>query len=387
MRSCQVFLLRGFCLVFAAIFASAEEATLPIAPTPNDGLSRNADIKTFIQPTSSGRIESGTFGYIRNGGKRLHKGIDIKPVRRNKRGEPMDEVGAILPGMVAYVNRNAGASDFGNYVVLTHTAGGLTCYSLYAHLASIDKNLSSGRTIAAGTRLGVMGRTGNAKIPACRAHLHLEFGMQIGSEISFSNWFAAQHYKEHNRHGAWNGLNLVGINPIELYCSHLPIDAFIRSLTRAFGVEFEGKVLPQFFNKNPGLMDGSDDTKPPIGYRVRFHWTGLPLCCERLYANVPAKNHIRIVDVCRSEFMIHGAPDILQFGSDGIVSTGARLDKIIRLMTDQQSYNQLPNQKHPKKTNKKARAPKKRATSARRGKQHRLNEGCAPRKSSHTARS
>jgi hypothetical protein len=63
-------------------------------PTPNKAWEQGRGIEAFIQPTVSGDPESGTFGCVRSHGAQFHEGIDIKPVQRDRHGEPTD---AVLP--------------------------------------------------------------------------------------------------------------------------------------------------------------------------------------------------------------------------------------------------------------------------------------------------
>ena len=114
---------------------------------------------------------------IRDGGTRFHEGIDIRPEKRDRRGEPADVVTAAMAGRVAYANPKADGA-YGRYVVLEHTLAGVSLYTLYAHLASIDPALREGRFVAPGATLGVMGRSdAGGGFPKDRAHLHFEVGL------------------------------------------------------------------------------------------------------------------------------------------------------------------------------------------------------------------
>ena len=77
--------------------------------------------KKFYQPTISRRLISGMFGFTRTSDpeparifERFHKGIDIKPLRRDGRGEPLDPVRACADGVVVRVNDNEKISDYGS---------------------------------------------------------------------------------------------------------------------------------------------------------------------------------------------------------------------------------------------------------------------------------
>jgi hypothetical protein len=89
-------------------------------------------------------------------GNRFHAGIDIvAPL-----GTP---IAAAAPGRVVYAAFAGGG--WGNLVVVLHSDG---VRSLYAHLSKIDTH--RGETVATGTRLGLVGATGDATGP----HLHFE---------------------------------------------------------------------------------------------------------------------------------------------------------------------------------------------------------------------
>ena len=63
-------------LLLAPALGGAVEVAWPTAmPRP--------DIRqpeTFVQPTASGKLESGLFGMTRNDGTRFHEGVDIRPL-------------------------------------------------------------------------------------------------------------------------------------------------------------------------------------------------------------------------------------------------------------------------------------------------------------------
>jgi murein DD-endopeptidase MepM/ murein hydrolase activator NlpD len=89
-------------------------------------------------------------------GNRFHAGIDIVAAQ----GAP---VAAAAPGRVVYAHFANGG--WGNLVVILHADG---VRSLYAHLSRID--VHRGERVAAGTRVGLAGATGEATGP----HLHFE---------------------------------------------------------------------------------------------------------------------------------------------------------------------------------------------------------------------
>ena len=74
-----------------------------------------------FQGVESTPWEGGQYGFVRDpvetpAGivyKRFHEGIDIRPLYRDARGEPLDEVRAIADGKVVHTNPVAGFSNYG----------------------------------------------------------------------------------------------------------------------------------------------------------------------------------------------------------------------------------------------------------------------------------
>lgn len=104
-----------------------------------------------------------------------HIGVDI--VGEDK------QVLAIADGTVIGINNHGKA--YGNHVTVRHEDN---MVSLYAHLASV--NVIVGQKVKMGTKIGVMGATGNA----AGAHLHLELHInayrypQAGSTANDCKW-------------------------------------------------------------------------------------------------------------------------------------------------------------------------------------------------------
>ena len=204
-------------------FASLTAANDRIAwqfPTENRCLLEEKPEK-FFQPTISRRMKSGMFGFVRTSEpeparifEHFHKGIDIQALHRDERGEPTDVVKASADGEVVRVNLDEKISDYGKQVIVRHLWGEQPVYTIYGHLASIG--VQAGQKVKAGDPLGVMGWTGPG-LSRDRAHLHFEIAFQINPK--FDAW--VKNVKpgrlwEPNRHGEWNGLNLMGIDPAPL---------------------------------------------------------------------------------------------------------------------------------------------------------------------------
>ncbi len=190
-------------------------------PTENDALYRgdNAGYFMYVDRLFEGQKtqpwEAGTYGMVRNpfrlsNGKvfysRFHEGIDVKPLRRDANGVPLDPVRPIAPGTVAYVSEKPGRSNYGRYVVVAHEVPEGTIYSLYAHLASVSCEV--GQRVERGDTLGVLGYSG-VGLDKTRAHCHLELCLMINA--SYEKFAPAD-----NKHANFNGLNLVGVNAADL---------------------------------------------------------------------------------------------------------------------------------------------------------------------------
>jgi murein DD-endopeptidase MepM/ murein hydrolase activator NlpD len=119
-----------------------------LAPTATPG---------FYCPVQGGASFIDSWGFPRSGG-RTHKGVDMF----NKRGTPLI---AVVDGRIKLSSNSLGG-------LTTHLYGddGTTYY--YAHLESHPSGLSSGQRVSAGTVVGYLGNSGNARYTS--PHLHFE---------------------------------------------------------------------------------------------------------------------------------------------------------------------------------------------------------------------
>ena len=88
--------LQGWLLLGLA--ATVARATEVVWPTSMDR-SQLRSPADYLQPTESGRLESGAFGMVRDDGHRFHEGLDIRPAGRTKSGEPTDLVFSAMEGV------------------------------------------------------------------------------------------------------------------------------------------------------------------------------------------------------------------------------------------------------------------------------------------------
>jgi murein DD-endopeptidase MepM/ murein hydrolase activator NlpD len=269
-----------FFLAAAAVIAwnpgsgsSSNPETAPPSPPPSiwDWMVYPTDQKALLdpqlpgvyQPTEAGTIESALYGSVRTvrQGRYLlpsfHKGIDIAALQRDRRNRPLDPIYAVADGTVAYINRIAGNSTYGLYLVLVHDDPAGPVYTLYSHLASFAEDLKKGQRVAAGAVLGVMGNTATYRIPLSRAHLHFEIGL-VGN-ARFGDWARSRKIK--NDHGDYNGWNLMPIDPLEFFRSRAEDPgrgflAHLQSIPVAFEATIPVKKFPDFFRRYPALWEG-----------------------------------------------------------------------------------------------------------------------------------
>src|SRR3954470_19061192 len=283
----------GTIALLISLVAVAGNAAEPInlsLPTDNDALLRG-DGPAFYQyierdyhGEKSTPWEGGRYGFVRNPVEtsagiiytRLHEGMDIKPLQRDARGEPIDVVRAIAAGVVVHANPVAGWSNYGRYVVVEHRFDGCKYYSLYGHLSTIAAR--PGQRVQARDQLGVMGHTGEG-LNQQRAHVHLELNLMLSRQ--FEAWHDASFKNDPNRHGLYNGLNLVGIDIARLYLAlqkrpGLTIPEFLaeeETLYRVLLPASNNFDLAKFY---PWMLRDKP-AGDPASWEVSFNRAGVPL--------------------------------------------------------------------------------------------------------------
>jgi murein DD-endopeptidase MepM/ murein hydrolase activator NlpD len=266
------------CLV-AATGLRAADLNL-VWPTPGTAWSERKPIDAYIQHAGSGDAESGTFGGVRSGGRQFHEGIDIKATARDRRGEPTDSVFAAMDGVVRHISGIAGNSNYGRYIVLEHPDQTPAVYTLYAHLAQIAPGLRAGQTVKAGQAIGLMGHSSDSPIPRDRAHLHFEIGLMVSRE--FQGWYDRRGFGSRNEQGWWNGMNLMGIDPLAVFNDwrdgriRTMQDAFTR-MTPAVRLRIATSRMPDFVSRYPSLLTKPLPMGPVAGWEIVFNWTGVPI--------------------------------------------------------------------------------------------------------------
>lgn len=289
--------------LFAAGAGGAER--FPLAwPTPSTAWAEGQPPQQWLQHAGSGDPLTGGFGGVRSAGTHFHEGIDIKPVARDRRGEPLDAVMAAMAGVVRHISAAPGASSYGRYVVIEHPAMEPALYTLYAHLAAIAPGLREGTAVAAGQALGTMGHSsGGYMIPVDRSHLHFEIGLVATRD--FQAWYDRKRMGGRNEHGMWNGLNLLGADTLAFYNAWragriATARDFFAQMEAAVRVRIATYRTPDFVARYPALLTKAPPLGPVAGWEVLFDWTGLPFSWTPLTATEIAglpQDQPRIVEV------------------------------------------------------------------------------------------
>jgi len=266
-------------------------AFTPALPTANDAIfdGRPQDFYMYVDRDFEGQKskpwQGGGYGFTREpqriGGKivpvKFHEGIDIRPLRRDEAGEPLDQMIAVEAGRVVHASTTARDSNYGKYVVIEHRVDGSPVYTIYAHLESLD--VQAGQSVRQGTRLGRMGHTGDG-INRERAHLHFEIA--IFWNDGFESWHQAN-FPTPNKHGVYNGINLMGLDTAAFYLEQkkdpsLTLPGFIRSREAYFRVRVPESPRFQLVRRYPWLVKGNRESAG--SWLVSFTAAGFPIAAE-----------------------------------------------------------------------------------------------------------
>lgn len=284
MRFFLVILSTWFCL--AAWLSAAVADPVFRLPTNNDALFSGDNEKFYMyvdrtfEGTTSKPWQAGSYGFVRTPIRlqnneiiysKLHEGIDISPIERDANQEPQDDIRPVAPGTVVYTSHNPGLSNYGRYVVIAHRVPEGTIYTLYAHLAEIS--CREGQRVGTGNRIGRLGYSG-VGLNRTRAHLHLEICLMIN-----------RHYDKFsppaNKHGIFNGLNLVGfdIAPLLKHCKdgqQVSISRYLASLKEHYRVRVPCVGTMDLLQRHPFLYKG-DWKKRPVSLDMAFTAEGVPI--------------------------------------------------------------------------------------------------------------
>lgn len=338
-------------LLFVTCSIPAVASLNLILPTRNHNLYEHPE-NFYMHTARSGpdAWKGGTYGFSRNarhlkGGTvhtRFHEGVDIAPVMRDARGEPLDTVMAIDQGTVVHVNAVAGHSNYGKYVVVRHYWNGAPFYSLYAHLN--ETWVDSGQDVRQGAPLGRLGYTG-AGINRARAHLHFEIAMLVNE--NFGKWYDLEFGDNRNHHGFYNGMNLAGLNVARLYerLAAEP-DMTIRQFIESEHTPFYTVLLPRvgrldMLGRYPWLLKKSAMPDDPT-WEITFDASGLPLSIR------PSKKEVQgpvIAWIADSAFPYTYLTKSYARGSKGsgrLTSSGERFMRLVAIEQDSSTFGARP---------------------------------------------
>jgi murein DD-endopeptidase MepM/ murein hydrolase activator NlpD len=295
-------------LLFAAVLLGAAQAGAQSPfqfPTANHALYEVGNELKFFAPTAPDKPwTSGSYGCVRDNASRMHEGLDIRALQRDRRGEPTDPVMATADGTVMYINTHSGLSNYGNYVVIRHVVEGLEIYSLYAHLSAVRPGLKPGDPVKGGEVIATMGRTSSAEvITRDRAHCHFELNVLVND--NFATWFKLHSEGEHNDHGEWNGQNLLGLDDrLILLAEHDPVKPFsllnflrgqpelCRVLVRATSFPYL-KRYPQLILRNPIA-----EKEGVAGYELALNYNAVPFAImPRAASEIKSAARIQLLSV------------------------------------------------------------------------------------------
>ena len=284
-------LLPIFLAACTPILAQAQAQPLKLSlPTDNQAIF-SSDASSFYMYTnrsfegvSSKPWTAGKYGYVRNQKRtadglimtRFHEGVDIRPVKRDSAGKPLDVVRAIAPGKVIHTNTVSGQSSYGRYVVVEHNWGYGPFYSLYAHLMTVS--VKPGQRVSNSTTLGRLGWSGTG-LNVERSHLHLELNLLLSSR--FEKWHN-KHFTTPNHHGIHNGINLVGIDIAGLYQSHrgnpnITIPEFVAGMKTYYKVLVPNKGKFEFLDRYPWIGKNLHLARGNPSWEIHISKSGVPI--------------------------------------------------------------------------------------------------------------
>ena len=127
-----LFLSGCFLFLWSASYLAADIAVR--FPTSNTALlnDRPQDFYMYVDRNFEGQKsqpwQAGAYGFTRTlvrtqagpVATKFHEGIDIKPLKRDAAGVPLDDVHPVAGGIVVHASANPAHSNYGRYVVIEH---------------------------------------------------------------------------------------------------------------------------------------------------------------------------------------------------------------------------------------------------------------------------
>ncbi len=270
-------------LILVTLFfiqASVSGALTVVWPTENPPTDLGSGLLALYQATESREVESGGFGCVREKGLQFHEGLDLRSFTKDAKGEATDAILAAMDGRIVYRNSDRSKSSFGRYLLIEHNDGELSFITLYAHLRSFEKGIGVGVLVNAGQRIATMGRSANHSMPKARAHLHFEVCLRLTDD--FQGWYNWKQFDSKNDHGIYNGMNLVGIDPV-LFFQETWYGGDSRTLRdvldhekTAFTITVSTDQIPDYIRRNSALLKGEMPTGKLGAWKIDYTWYGIP---------------------------------------------------------------------------------------------------------------
>ena len=335
-------------LMFSDHLEAGKEDETVMLPTINHHLLEN-DEKNFymyvyrnFENVESRPWTGGKYGFVRTMRRtadgvictKFHEGIDIKPIKRDRHGNPLDEVKAIAAGKVVYMNPISHHSNYGKYLVLEHRWQGGPVYSLYAHLSGF--NVREGQKVAIGQSIGKLGYTGSG-LNRDRAHLHLELAVKFSTR--FTTWHD-KYFSDANHHGNYNGMNLAGLDIASfLIAKHknqsLTIPQFVSTIPVHYKVTIPRKQIkngaPELAKRYPWILKTPYQRNTP-SLEISFSDSGFPISMSPSDKTVAAPT-LTWVEPCSSKHEYHTKGFVT--GSGNRASLSRRGQRFIELICGQ----------------------------------------------------
>jgi len=332
--------LLALLLLFPLLLHGVEPLKLSL-PTDNKALFEGKPeefymyVDRYFGNKASKPWTAGQYGFVRTLVKtdkegviatKFHEGLDIKPVKRDRNNNPLDEIRSIASGEVVHVNKSAGGSNYGKYIVIKHEWGYGPFFSLYAHLSKTSVEV--GQRVLGGFPIGIMGYTG-AGINRTRAHLHLELCML--STENFSDWLGAV-----GCHGIYDGRNLIGLDIASLFLAakastDTTIPEFLKSASPYFKVAVPRKDELEITRRYPWLKKG-DHSKPSPSWEIAFTDSGIPLAVYPSHRQV-GKTTLTYVRTTRSRHEFYTRSRLTGTGRRATLTKSG--EKFIALFTNE----------------------------------------------------
>lgn len=304
-----VLAFRASCAAFILLAGSLSGLAQELfrLPTANRAIFEPGNEAKFFVETVGKTWTSGCFGCVRSDGWQMHEGLDIRCLERDRRNEPTDPVLATADGVVMYINRNSGLSNYGRYVVLRHRINNLEVYSLYAHLSETVAELKTGQLVKAGEQIAIMGRTANTRqgISRERAHVHFEINLLVNDR--FATWFKQHAAGERNDHGNWNGQNMLGLDPKLIFLAQqkgqFNLVQFIQQQTEFARVIVRKREFPWIKRYSPLVSPNATATREGIaGYELVLNYNGVPIqAIPRAASEIKSRNTYHLLSVNEAE--------------------------------------------------------------------------------------